>query len=124
MALLHIEAIVTNDVARPGTTDPVPVTVSVTRSNGNPVNTLTLDNFTVGNTWGTSGIAVIGFQGGRIQIGPGATNAGGLYMMQLVPSAVGGSVSWVTWTTYHIVFVVQAGTDRGQTIAHLTFPKP
>jgi hypothetical protein len=121
MALLHIEAIVTNDVARPGTTDPVPVTVSVTRSNGNPVNTLTLDNFTVGNTWGTSRIEVIGFQGGRIQIGLGATNAGGLYMMQLVP--ISGS-TWVTWTTYHIVFVVQAGTDRGQTIAHLTFPKP
>jgi hypothetical protein len=32
--------------------------------------------------------------------------------------------TWTPWTTYHIVFVVRAGNDRGQTIAHLTFPKP
>jgi hypothetical protein len=121
MALLNLQAIVTNDMARPGTTDPVPVTVSVTRANGMPVNTLTLANFTVGNTWGPHRIAVTGFQGGMIQIGLGAINAGGLYMFQLVP--ISGS-TWVTWSTYHIVVVVQAGTDRGQTIAHLTFPRP
>jgi len=121
MTLLNLQAIVTNDMARDGTTDPVPVTVSVTRPNGTPVNTLTLANFTVGNTWGPHRIAVTGFQGGMIQIGLGAINAGGLYMMRLVP--ISGS-TWVPWSTYHIVFVVQAGTDRGQTIAHLTFPRP
>ena len=121
MAFLNVQAIVTNDVAQEGTTDPVPVTVSVTRSNGIPVNTLTSANFTVGNTWGPHRIDVIGFQGGLIQIGLGETNAGGLYMMQLVP--ISGS-TWVPWSTYHIVFVVRDGNDRGQTIAHLTFPKP
>jgi hypothetical protein len=121
MARLNLEAIVTNDMARDGTTDPVPVTVSVTRSNGTPVNTLTLANFTVGNTWGAHRIAVTGFRGGMLQIGVGAINAGGLYMMQLVPISGG---TWVPWSTYHIVFVVQAGTDHGQTIAYLTFPRP
>jgi hypothetical protein len=121
MARLNLEAIVTNDMARDGTTDPVPVTVSVTRSNGTPVNTLTLANFTVGNTWGAHRIAATGFRGGMLQIGVGAINAGGLYMMQLVPISGG---TWVPWSTYHIVFVVQAGTDHGQTIAHLTFPRP
>jgi hypothetical protein len=121
MALLLLQATVGNDIARTGTSDPVPVTVSVTRPNGVPVNTLTLANFTVGNTWGPHRIAVTEFGGGTIQIGPGATNAGGLYMMRLVP--IPGS-TWVPWSTYHIVVVVQAGADRGQTIAHLTFPKP
>ena len=121
MAFLNVQAIVTNNVAREGTTDPVPVTVSVTRQNGIPVNTLTFSNFTVGNTWGPHRIDVIGFQGGLIQIGPGATNAGGLYMMQLVPISPS---TWVPSSTYHIVFVVQDGNDRGQTIAHFTFPKP
>ena len=121
MALLLLQAMVGNDIARPGTTDPVHLTVSVTRANGVPVSTLTSSNFTVGNTWGPHRIAVTGFRGGNMQIGLGATNAGGLYMMQLVP--ISGS-TWVSWSTYHIVVVVQAGGDRGQTIAHLTFPKP
>jgi hypothetical protein len=121
MALLLLQATVGNDIARDGTSDPVPVTVSATRTNGVPVNTFTFANFTVGNTWGLHRIAVTGFQSGTIQIGPGATNAGGLYMLRLVP--IPGS-TWVPWSTYHIVVAVQAGGDRGQTIAHLMFPKP
>lgn len=121
MALLLLQATVGNEIARAGTSDPVPVTVSVTRTNGVPVNTLNLANFTVGNTWGPHRVAVTGFQGGSMQIGLGATNAGGLYMMQLVPIS---NSTWVAWSTYHIVIVVQAGGDRGQTVAHLTFPKP
>lgn len=121
MARLIVQAIVGNDLVREGTTEPVPVTVSVTRANGMPVTTLTMANFTIGNTWGAHRIAVTGFQGGIIQIGVGAVNAGGLYMMQLVP--IPGS-TWVAWSTYHIVVVIQAGSNHGQAIAHLTFPKP
>ena len=83
------------------------------------MSTLTALNFTLGNTWGTNRLNVVGFQGGAMQIGPGATNAGGLYMFQLVPL---GAATWTPWSTYHIVIVVTSGIDHGQTIAELTFP--
>jgi hypothetical protein len=121
MALLNVQAIVANDFARESTTDPVPVTVSVMRANGTPVTTLTQANFTIGNTWGPHRVAVTGFQGGVLQIGLGAVNAGGLYMLQLVPIP---GASWVPWSTYHIVVDVQSGNDHGQALAQLTFPKP
>ena len=121
MAGLTVRAIVTNHFVAPGTTNPVPVTVSVTRTNGTPVSTLTQANFTVGDTWGTSRVDVQQFQGGTIQIGPGPVNAGGLYTFSIVPIA--GS-TWVEWSTYHIVIVVTDGTNHGQTIAELTFPMP
>ncbi len=121
MAHLLLQAIVSNQIVREGTTDPVPVTISVTRSTGLPVTNLTQADFTLGNTWGGHRVNAVGFQGGSIQIGPGAINAGGLYMCQLVPIP---GATWVPWSTYHIVIVVQTGADRGQTIAELTFPKP
>ena len=121
MARLIVEAVVAGGMARPGTTDRVPVTVSVTRADGQPVSSLTVANFTVGNTWGTSRLDVLGFQGGSMQIGPGATNAGGLYMFELLP--VGGA-TWTAWSSYHVVVVVSAGSNHGQTIAELTFPHP
>jgi len=121
MALLILQAIATNGLVAPGTADPVPVTVSVTRSSGKPVTGLTMAEFTVGNSWGPHRVAVTGFQGGSIQFGPGSTNADGLYMMQLVPIA--GS-TWTALSTYHIVFVVDTGIHRGQTVAELTFPRP
>ena len=121
VARLIIEAIVTNGLARPGTIDPVPVTVSVTHADGTPMSTLTAANFTVGDTWGTNRLVMTGFQGGAIQIGPGATNAGGLYTFQLTPIAGG---TWTGWSTYHVVVVVVSGSNHGQTIAELTFPRP
>jgi hypothetical protein len=119
MARLIIKAVVTHGLIRARTRDPIPVTVSVTDNNGTPVTTLTAANFTVGDTWGTSRISVVGFSGGSVQIGPGATSAGGLYMFQLVPTAA--SV-WTPISTYHIVIVVSSGNDHGQTVAELTFP--
>ena len=121
MARLIVEAVVAGRMARPGTTDPISVTVSVTRSDGQPVSNLTAANFTVGNTWGTSRLSLSGFQGGMMQIGPGATNAGGLYMFRLTPIA---GATWTAWSTYHVVVVVSAGTNHGQTIAEITFPAP
>jgi len=121
MARLIVQAVVSNGIAREGTNDPIPVTVSVTRATGVPVTTLTQANFTVGDTWGGHRVDVLGFQGGSIQIGLGAINAGGLYMFQIAPIA---GATWVPWSTYHIVVVVEAGADHGQAIAELTFPKP
>ena len=119
MARLIVKAVVTQGLVRARTRDPVPVTVSVTRGDGTPVTTLTAPHFTIGNTWGTSRLDVVGFVGGTIQIGLGAINAGGLYMFELVP--IVGAV-WTPLTTFHIVIVVAAGSDHGQTIAELTFP--
>ena len=121
MAGLTVQAIVSNHIVRTGTVEPVPITVSVTRSSGVPVSTLTQANFTIGNTWGSHRVEVSSFQGGNVQIGAGAVNAGGLYMLQIVPIA--GS-TWVTWSTYHIVIVVTDGANHGQTIAELNFPMP
>ena len=121
MARLIVKAVVAGRTARPGTSDPISVTVSVTRSDGQPVSTLTAANFTVGNTWGTSRLSLSGFQGGTLQIGVGATNAGGLYMFQLTPIA---GATWTAWSTYHVVVVVRAGANHGQTIAEVTFPAP
>jgi hypothetical protein len=121
MARLIIDAIVTNGVVEPGTVDPVSVTASVTRADGSPVSSLTAADFTVGNTWGPHRLIVTGFQGGNVQIGPGATNAGGLYMFQLIPVL---GATWVAWSTYHVVIVVASGSNHGQAIAALTFPAP
>jgi hypothetical protein len=118
MARLIVNAVVTQGLARARTRDPVPATVSVTRNDGTPVTTLTATNFTVGDTWGTNRLDVVGFLGGTIQIGPGATNGGGLYLFQLVP--ILGAV-WTSMSTYHIVIAVAGGGDHGQTIAELTF---
>ena len=56
-----------------------------------------------------------------MQIGPGATNAGGLYTCQLLPT---GNANWTPWASYHVVIVVAKGSNHGQTIAELTFPHP
>jgi hypothetical protein len=120
MARLIVKAVVTQGLVRSRTRDFVPVTVSVTRDDGTPVTTLTAANFVIGDTWGTNRLDVVGFLGGTIQIGPGATNGGGLYMFRLVPSV---GALWTPMSTYHIVIVVGAGSDHGQTIAELTFPK-
>jgi len=117
MAHLNVQAIVSNSVARIGTADPVEVTVSVTRPTGVPVTTLSRAAFIIGNTWGPFRIEVIDFQHVG-QIGPGATNAGGLYMMKLIP--IPGSV-WTRMAPLHLVFVVDTGKDHGQTIAELSF---
>jgi len=117
MAYLNLQAIVSNSVARTGTADPVEVTVSVTDSTGTPVTTLTRADFIVGNTWGPFRIQVTSFQHVG-QIGLGAINAGGLYMMQLIP--ITGGV-WTTKSPPHFVFVVDTGKDHGQTIAELSF---
>ena len=53
-----------------------------------------------------------------MQVGPGATNAGGLYMFQLTPIAC---ATWTAWSTF---VVVSAGANHGQTIAEITFPAP
>lgn len=119
MARLIVEAVVAGGMARPTTTDAVPVTVSVTRADGTPVSSLTAANFMVGDTWGVSRLDVSGFQGGLVQIG--ATNAGGLYMFQLTPIA--GS-TWTAWSSYHVVIVVTSGANKGQTLAEITFPPP
>jgi len=119
MARLIVKAVVTQGLVQAHTRDPVPVTVSVTHNDGTPVTTLTAPNFTIGDTWGTSRLTVVGFGGGMMQIGPGATNAGGLYIFQLVPI---GAAKWTPISTYHIVIVVAAGNDHGQTVAELTFP--
>jgi hypothetical protein len=119
MARLIVKAVVTQGLVRAHTRDPVPVTVSVTHNDGTPATTLTAPNFTIGDTWGTSRVNVVGFGGGTVQIGPGATNAGGLYLFQLVPI---GAAVWTPISTYHIVIVVAAGNDHGQTVAELTFP--
>jgi hypothetical protein len=121
MARLVVEAIVAGGLARPGTRDPISVTVSVTRSDGQPVSNLTAANFIVGNTWGTSRLSLSGFQGGMMQVGPGATNAGGLYMFQLTPIP---GATWTAWSTYHVVVVVNSGANQGQTISEITFPAP
>jgi hypothetical protein len=116
MARLNLEGVVSRSVARVGTDDPVLVTVSVTRASGLPVTTLTRADFIVGNTWGPFRVDVTFFQHVG-QVGLGAVNAGGLYMMRLTPIA--GSV-W-TSTPLHLVFVVDAGRDHGQTVAELDF---
>lgn len=117
MAHLNVEAVVSSSVAQTGTADPVEVTVSVTRSTGKPVTTLSRADFVVGNTWGPFRVDVSFFQHVG-QVGLGATNAGGLYMMKLIPIA--GSV-WTAMAPLHLVFVVTAGADHGQTIAELAF---
>jgi hypothetical protein len=117
MAYLNLQAIVSNSTARTGTADPVEATVSVTDSTGTPVTTLSSADFIVGNTWGPFRIQVISFQHVG-QIGPGATNAGGLYTMKLIP--ITGAV-WTTMSPLHLVFVVDTGKDHGQTIAELSF---
>src|SRR5215813_9793826 len=117
MAYLNLQAIVSNSVARTSTADPIEVTVSVTDSTGTPVTTLSRADFIIGNTWGPFRIEVIFFEHVG-QIGPGATNAGGLYMMKLVP--ITGAV-WTIMSPHHLVFVVDTGKDHGQTIAELSF---
>ena len=117
MAYLNLQAIVSNSVARTGTADPVEVTVSVTDSTGTAVTTLSRADFIIGNTWGPFRIQVISFQHVG-QIGPGATNAGGLYMMKLIP--ITGAV-WTIMSPLHLVFVVDTGKDHGQTITELSF---
>lgn len=116
MARLNLEAVVSKSVARVGTADPVWATVSVTRSSGVPVTTLTRADFIVGNTWGPFAIEVTFFQHVG-QVGQGSVNAGGLYMMRLTPIPGG------LWTSMplHLVFVVQTPKDHGQTIAELAF---
>jgi hypothetical protein len=117
MALLNVQAVVSKSVARTDTADPVWVTVSVTRTTGTPVTTLSRADFIIGNTWGPFRIEVIDFQHVG-QIGLGAINAGGLYMMKLIP--IPGSV-WTIMAPFHLVFVVDTGTHHGQTIAELSF---
>jgi hypothetical protein len=117
MAHLNVQAIVSNSATRTGTADPVLVTVSVTRPTGIPVSTLTRSDFIVGNTWASFRIEVEFFQHVG-QIGLGAINAAGLYMMRLIP--ISGSV-WTTASPMHLVFVVDTGRDHGQTIEELVF---
>lgn len=121
MARMIVEAIVAAGMARPGTRDPIPVTISVTNSAGVPITNLNQSNILIGDTWGTQRLVVQGFQGGTMQIGLGATNAGGLYTCELLPIA---SANWTLWTSYHVVIVVTQGSNHGQTIAELTFPHP
>ncbi|MGA8002618.1 MAG: hypothetical protein WB037_10880 [Pseudolabrys sp.] len=119
MSLLIVEAIVTNGFAIAGTAGQAWVTVSVTADDGRPVTTLTQNNFKVGDTWGHQRLDVQGFQGGSVQIGVGAYNAGGLYMFALTPIA---GTTWLGQSSYHIVIAVRHGNDHGQTIAELTIP--
>jgi hypothetical protein len=121
MAYLELQAVARKSTARIGTGDPVEVTISVTRNSGLPVTTLKRPDFIVGNTWGPFRVEVTFFQHvGQVgQVGPGATNAGGLYMLRLEPIA--GSV-WTAMAPHHLVFVIDAGKDHGQTIAELAFP--
>jgi hypothetical protein len=121
MAGLNVQAVVSNHVAQAGTTDAVPITVSVTHANGVPLSTLTQADFTVGDTWAPSRVEVALFEGGVLQIGLGAVNAGGLYMLSIVPIA---GATWVAGSVYHIVIVVAAGGNHGQTIAELYIPTP
>jgi hypothetical protein len=117
MAYLNLQAVVSSHSATPGTAEPVWVTVSVTRATGVPVTTLAQTDFIVGNTWGSFRVEVEFFQHVG-QVGPGAVNAAGLYMMRLVPIA--GSV-WAVQPPMHLVFVVDTGRDHGQTVAELLF---
>jgi len=119
MARLIVEAIVTNGFVRPGTSDPLPVTVSVTHADGSPISSLVATDFTIGATRGTSSLVPQNFRGGSMQVGPGSTNAGGLYLFELTPISGG---TWTPWTTFHVVIVVAHGNDHGQTIRELTFP--
>ncbi len=121
MARLIVEAIVSNNITRAGTTDPANLTVSVTRANGTPVSNLTQADFLVGDTFGAHRVDISLFQGGTLQIGLGAINGEGLYMLQLVP--ITGGV-WATYTTYHLVVIIKKGNDHGQTIVDLTIAKP
>ncbi len=116
MARLIVEAIVSGRVARLGTRDPALMTVSVTRADGKPVSTLTAANFTIGTTFSSSRVDVALFIGGTLQIGVGAINAGGLYMIELVPIA---GVNWGPFTSYHLVVVVRDHSNHGQTIVEL-----
>ena len=117
MAHLNVQAVVSTSATRTGTADPVLVTVSVTRPTGIPVSSLTISDFIVGNTWASFRIEVDYFQHVG-QVGLGAINAAGLYMMRLVP--IPGSV-WTIESPMHLVFVVDTGIDHGQTIAELIF---
>ena len=117
MARLFVEAIVTGRVVRSGTRDPAWMTVSVTRADGQPVSTLTAANFTIGTTFSSSRVDVSLFSGGSLQIGPGATNAGGLYAIELVPIA---GANWGPLSSYHLVVVISDRSNHGQTIVELT----
>jgi hypothetical protein len=90
---------------------------AVVSSHSVPVTTLAQTDFIVGNTWGSFRVEVEFFQHVG-QVGPGAVNAAGLYMMRLVPIA--GSV-WAVQPPMHLVFVVDTGRDHGQTVAELLF---
>jgi hypothetical protein len=121
MARLIVEAIVTNGFVRPGTTDPLPVTVSVTHADGSPDSSLVFGDFTIGATRGTASLVAQNFRGGVVQVAQGAVNAGGLYLFELTPIP---GATWTPWTTYHVVIVVAHGNNHGQTIRELTFPHP
>ena len=117
MARLIVEAIVSGHDARRGTRDLVYMTVSVTRSDGEPVSTLTSADFIFGTTFGSGRVDVARFAGGRAQVGVGAVNAGGLYMIELVPN---GAFTWGPASSYHLVVVINDGTNHGQTVLELT----
>jgi len=119
MARLIVETIVSSHGARAGTTDEVLMTVSVTHANGQPDISLTQAHFIVGDTFGRSRVSISYFHGPGVQVGLGAVNAYGLYMIKLVPIA---GATWVSGVPYHLVVVINDGTNHGQTVAELYFP--
>jgi hypothetical protein len=118
MARLIVEAIISNTSVTPNTAGPVFLTVSVTKTNGTPVKGLVQSDFVIGDTFASQRVNVSLFLGTNgLQIGPGAINADGLYMIELVPS-VG---QWRPLGDYHVAVIVKHGNDHGQTIAPLSF---
>jgi hypothetical protein len=117
MARLIVEAVVSGNEARRGTRDIVHMTVSVTRSDGQPVTTLTAADFTFGDTFGSGRVELSLFEGGRIQVGIGTISAGGIYMVEIVPY---GATTWGPAASYHLVVVANDGTNHGQTVLELT----